>query len=137
MVCYSSDIYYCNNAIQTSYEAVSDDDDLPALEPMSEDEVNPAEEGDGEEEGGRPNDNQVEDDGVMFPFEHEDDSVLIQRYLIPSLFHLRSYTDLPQEDAENDFEERRLLYNVERRPMLLSRLLYENLNHMVRGNQEE
>ena len=137
MVCYSSDIYYYNNAIHNSYEAVSDDD-LPALEPMSEDEVNPAEE-EGEEEGGRTNDNQVEDGG-MFPFEHEDDSVLIQRYLIPSLFPLRSYTDLPQEDTENDFEERRLLYNVERRPMLLSRLLYENLNHMLGGsnnNQEE
>lgn len=137
MVCYSSDIYYYNNAIQTSYEAVSDDDDLPALEPMSEDEVNPADEDEEEGENGRSNnDNQVEDWG-MFPFEHEDDDVLLQRYLIPSLFPSRSYVDLPQEDAENDFEERRLLYNVERRPMLLSRLLYENLNHMVRGNQEE
>ena len=134
MVCYSSDIYYYNNAIHNSYEAVSDDD-LPALEPMSEDEVNPADEEE-EGEGGRTNDNQVEDGG-MFPFEHGDNDVLIQRYIIPSLFPLRSYTDLPQEDVENDFEERRLLYNVERRPMLLSRLLYENLNHMVRGNQEE
>ena len=138
MVCYSSDSYYYNNAFHTPYEAAIDDD-LPALEPVSEDEVNPADEGEGE--GGRSNnDNQVEDGG-MFPFEHGDDDVLIQRYLIPSLLSLRSYTDLPPEDIENDFDERRLLYNVERRPMLLSRLLYENLNHMLGGssnnNQEE
>ena len=134
MVCFSSDNYYYNNRNETSnpYE----DDDLPPLEHAGDyynddEEVNPADDEEGEE--GAQNDNQEQEEGLMFPFEYEDTDLLRQRYVLS--FPYGTYTDIP----ENITEEETPLYRVERRPMLLSRLLYENLTQMLGNipNQEE